>query len=296
MNTEITTVDETQIVNIEDQAMSPEMLVRQVKLIQDVMKSVMKEGEHYGVIPGCGDKPSLLQPGAQKLGSTFRFAPYYHVTNTEMPNGHREYEIITTLEHIPTGKKVGQGVGSCSTMESKYRYRSAERVCPECGATAIIKGKKEFGGGWLCWKKKDGCGEKFKDGDTSIESQETGKVEYDNPADYYNTVLKMAKKRSHVDSILTSTAASDIFTQDIEDLPTVTPAAVVETKQPQAQKTLEDQFNELAGKASSIRDWDKIGEFLNKYKAPKGLLDKYKESYDLWVETHAPQPEDDLPF
>jgi hypothetical protein len=31
----------------------------------------------------------------------------------------------------------------------------------------------------------------------------------------------MAKKRAHVDAILTATAASDIFTQDIEDMPEV---------------------------------------------------------------------------
>ncbi len=39
-----------------------------------------------------------------------------------------------------------------------------------------------------------------------------------NPADYYNTVLKMAKKRAMVDATITATACSDIFTQDIEDL------------------------------------------------------------------------------
>jgi len=50
-------------------------------------------------------------------------------------------------------------------------------------------------------------------------------VEHDNPADYYNTVLKMAKKRAHVDAILTATAASDIFTQDVEDMPEVIPGA-----------------------------------------------------------------------
>ena len=33
-----------------------------------------------------------------------------------------------------------------------------------------------------------------------------------------NTVLKMAKKRSYVDSILTATHASRVFTQDIEDI------------------------------------------------------------------------------
>jgi hypothetical protein len=39
------------------------------------------------------------------------------------------------------------------------------------------------------------------------------------PADLANTILKMAKKRALIDAVLTATAASDIFTQDIEDLP-----------------------------------------------------------------------------
>ena len=34
------------------------------------------------------------------------------------------------------------------------------------------------------------------------------KVETDNPADHYNTVLKMAKKRALVDAVLTTTAAA----------------------------------------------------------------------------------------
>ena len=33
-----------------------------------------------------------------------------------------------------------------------------------------------------------------------------------------NTVLKMAKKRSYVDAILTACHASGVFTQDIEDI------------------------------------------------------------------------------
>lgn len=35
-------------------------------------------------------------------------------------------------------------------------------TCPDCGASAIIKGKAEFGGGYLCWKKEGGCGAKFQ--------------------------------------------------------------------------------------------------------------------------------------
>lgn len=40
-------------------------------------------------------------------------------------------------------------------------------VCPECGnAGAIIKGRPEYGGGWLCFKKKGGCGAQFRDDDS----------------------------------------------------------------------------------------------------------------------------------
>jgi len=205
-------------VNFEEHAMTPERIRSQVNLIQEVMRGVMKEGEHYGVIPGCGDKPSLLKSGAEKLSTTFRLAPSYNIEKTDLPNGHREYEVICTLTHINSGVEVGQGVGSCTTMESKYRYRKGEQKCPKCGKEAIIKGKKEYGGGWLCYQKKGGCGAKFQDGDPAIENQNMGRIEHDNPADYFNTVFKMAKKRAYVDAVITSTAASDFFTQDIEDM------------------------------------------------------------------------------
>jgi len=42
----------------------------------------------------------------------------------------------------------------------------------------------------------------------------------------------MAKKRAHVDAILTATAASDIFTQDVEDMPEVIPGAKKEEPKP----------------------------------------------------------------
>lgn len=38
-----------------------------------------------------------------------------------------------------------------------------------------------------------------------------------NPLANANTILKMAKKRSHVDAILTGLGASNVFTQDLED-------------------------------------------------------------------------------
>ena len=40
------------------------------------------------------------------------------------------------------------------------------------------------------------------------------RIEHDNPADYYNTVKKIGKKRAYNDAVLTATAASDIFMPD----------------------------------------------------------------------------------
>jgi hypothetical protein len=190
----------------------------QVGKIQSLMADVMHEGEHYGASFPGDKKKNLLKPGADKLCMVFRLAPEFEVARDDLPGGHREYRIKTILRNTVTGQIAGQGLGSCSTMESKYRWRIEAKRCPLCGKEAIIKGKEEYGGGWLCYKKKGGCGETFADDDPQITSQITGKVENTDIADTYNTVLKIAKKRSYVDATITVTAASDIFAQDAEDI------------------------------------------------------------------------------
>jgi hypothetical protein len=113
---------------------------------------------------------------------------------------------------------LGTGLGSCSTFESRYRWRQAQRLCPQCRQAAIIKGKQEYGGGWLCFKNKGGCGAKFNDNDPNIISQEVGRVENPDIADAKNTVLKMAKKRAKIDAVIGVTRSAGMFTQDMEDL------------------------------------------------------------------------------
>ena len=113
---------------------------------------------------------------------------------------------------------VAEADGSCNSWEKKYRFRSGERICPECAATAIIKGRPEYGGGWLCYRGKGGCGAKWSDGDTVIEQQHTSPVRHDNPADLVNTIQKMAQKRALIAATLLAVNASEFFTQDVEDL------------------------------------------------------------------------------
>jgi hypothetical protein len=202
-----------------------EDVVAQVTKIQRVMEATMKAGDHYGVIPGT-DKPTLLKPGAEKLCLTFRLDPQYEVTPTS-DGAHLTVMSRCTLYHIPTGNRMGSGMGSCSTKESKYAYRKAARVCPVCGKDTIIRGKAEYGGGWLCFKKQGGCGAKYGDLDADITNQATGRVPNPDLPDQYNTVLKMANKRSLVAAVLNVTAASDIFTQDLEDYPLDTAKPVI---------------------------------------------------------------------
>ncbi|HPA21039.1 MAG TPA: hypothetical protein PLU30_25045 [Verrucomicrobiae bacterium] len=184
--------------------LSPAQILDQVNLIQQVMRAVMRDGEHFGKIPGCGDKPTLLKPGAEKLAMTFRLRPEFAVEVIDLPRGHREVRVVCTLR-TANGSVLGQGVGSCSTMESKYRYRSEStgREVPKAywaSRDANLLGGPEF------------SAKKF-DGRWVI----VHRVESNDLADAYNTILKMSKKRALVDAVITATAASDIFTQDVED-------------------------------------------------------------------------------
>lgn len=197
-----------QTIELADYAMSVNSMLRQVKVIQDTLNTVMKEGEHYGKIPGCGPKPTLLKPGAEKISATFHLAPSYEIVTTDFVNGHREYQVTCTLKHTITGFEVGQGVGSCSTMESKYRFRTRD-------IDTGLPIPKDYRDNKGAYREQGYKATKIGDKWAWVKSERT---EHDNPADYYNTCLKMAKKRAHVDAVLTATAASDIFTQDIEEL------------------------------------------------------------------------------
>lgn len=203
----------------EVQPVSTDSLIKQVQAIQHAMKSVMEDGVHYGKIPGCGDKPALLKPGAEKIGLMFRLGAHFDVQYIDLHGGHREIKVICTLKSIQNGQVIGQGVGSCSTMESKYRYAGSEAELTSVQVPKdfwknrdvellVAAMDNSFPAKMLTTKKVDGAW---------LIAIKGEKAERKDLADVYNTILKMAKKRAHVDAIITATAAGDIFTQDIED-------------------------------------------------------------------------------
>ena len=171
----------------------------QVRLIQQVMESVMKgpskenpNGVHYGVIPGT-DKPTLLKAGAEVLMSTFRIAVDPQIEDLSSSDEIR-YRIRCIGTHQTSGTVLGAGIGECSSNEEKYKWKRCYND-KEFAATADDRKRIKYG----------------KDYDVKQIRTE--------PADVANTILKMAKKRALVDFTLTALAASDIFAQDLEDLP-----------------------------------------------------------------------------
>lgn len=255
-------------------------VLAQVEKIQTLMQKAMKENEHYGKIPGT-PKPTLLKAGAEKLCLMFRLDPQYEITETRDGN-HLTITSRCTLYHVTSGLRMGSGMGSCSTRESKYAYRKGERTCPTCGNESIIKGKQQFGGGWLCWPKRDGCGAKFSDGDKSIEDQNTDRVENPDIADVYNTVLKMSNKRALVAGVLNVTAASDIFTQDLEDIGearrSIEPSEDARTITPAEVLTLTDRLQAMAVESEKFLEFFKVQSetelTFGQYKRAMTILDQ----------------------
>src|SRR6185437_15053235 len=164
---------------------------------QRFVRMYLHEDEDYGKIPGT-PKPTLYKPGADKLCDIYGLADTYVVTNRteDWERNLFDYEIECRLISKRTGQLVSSGFGSCNSFEAKYHWREQKRKCPKCGKETIIKGRADYGGGWVCWSKPgkaDGCGAKFMDGDKSIEGQSVARVVNEDLPDQKNTILKMAK-------------------------------------------------------------------------------------------------------
>jgi hypothetical protein len=179
-----------------------------IRRFQTLVHANMIEGHDYGTIPGT-QKPTLLKPGAEKIIKLFTPAliPEYEVAATEdWERPFFNYQVTCRLSLFGSDPKifVDMGMGSCNSMESKYRWRW---VWPTDLSDEEKKG--------LVHRTVKGGGRQYRIPNDDIYSQ-------------VNTLLKMAKKRSLVDAALSAGRLSDLFTQDIEDIPNLvleTPAS-----------------------------------------------------------------------
>lgn len=231
--------------------MSIAAMTERINAIQTVTRNKMIQDVHYGIIPGT-QKPTLYKAGSEMLLTMFSVGPQVSVEDLSTPD-RIKYRVIVTGVHTPTGAAIGQGVGECSSGEEKYKWRNA--ICDEeWDATPESQRRVKWS---KSYNKQRGAYEFFQ-------SKQVRTV----PDDLGNTVLKMAKKRAQIDMTLTALGVSDLFNQDIEDLPAelrqgaadeqggsaaTTGATLVEHAGMKAAKTAQ----ELAKIMSSLQQADK---------------------------------------
>lgn len=208
MTTELVTQD---VRPIEVMKLTAAEIRADVNLIQQVLKAVMKKDVHYGVIPGT-PKPTLYKPGAEKILSTFRLNAEPLIEDLSSPDEIR-YRIRIRVTHQVTKLEIGWGVGECSSDETKYKW--VKPVCNEEYDETPEDRRREK---WM----------KGKDGKPNYKQKQIRP----NLKDVANTILKMSKKRGLVDATLTCTGASDVFDQDIEDMPENLRQNVADSKLP----------------------------------------------------------------
>lgn len=187
--------------------------------IQKFVRDSFVEKVDYDVIPGTSKNKTLLKPGAEKIALFFDARPSYRiVTTTEFGGGHVEHIVKCEFVEFGTNEIVGEGDGSCSTMEKKYRWRSA----------AAEPTDKPVPREYWDLKKEDGRaaqkllgGPDFTamkvDGKWMIARKSGEKTENPDIFDERNTVLKMAEKRACVAAGLAAGCLSGYFTQDMEE-------------------------------------------------------------------------------
>lgn len=190
---------ETDVDNLQSMASRLATMKNKLDIVQQFFREVMVSDVDYGIIPGT-PKPTLYKSGAEKLCELYGFAIEIADKREErdFKTGFYLAEVTVRLRHRATGQVVAEGVGEANVYEAKYRWRwVGERDLPR-GIDKENLLSKEFsnrdGGKWSKYR-----------------------LENADLFDQWNTVLKMAKKRSLVDATLSATRSSGIFSQSEDD-------------------------------------------------------------------------------
>ncbi len=224
------------------------------RILQEFKDAVLRPNVDYGAVPGTGEKPTLLQPGAQKLCVFFGLhAEFDFVEREEDWMGARHggepfFRYLIRCRLITEdGREAGQSYSDINSWEARYRWRWVEEVdLPsefdpgvlrrkasflEEYAFAIEAGKTDGKYGkpptyWQMWRqaiqdrRATPVMRSSKDG-RQIEAFRLESCRYRIPNEdifsQINSLIKIGQKRSLVGATLNGTGASEFFTQDLDD-------------------------------------------------------------------------------
>jgi len=192
-------------------------LTEQRKLFFKFVQSQLRPNIDAGTIPGT-DKPSLYKPGAEKLARLFGLGVKYRRTGETFDRDKNfasfTYKASVFLLRNPE-VVIAECEGICNSQEKKYKERKI-------------------------YETKNGRRECVGTEATPI-------------CDVLNTLMKMAQKRAYVGAILMATAASDFFTQDVEDDDDAAALGLDPDKKPASRPAV------IIPKATSAKSSDQAG-------------------------------------
>lgn len=255
----------------------------QIAVIRTLLSDHMQEGEDYGKIPGI-EKPTLLKPGGEKIMLLFNSYAEYEEDMVDLGNGHREYKIKARITSRDTGKILAVGIGSCSTMEKKYRYRN-EKI-----ATTIPVPKSYWDKSKSADQKKDILRQHYSGDASKLGTLKTDAgwvicelVDGENPdiADSYNVCYKIAKKRAMIDGVISTGTCSHLFTQDLDDMQPTNPEVVTPKVEPVKPKLIYSYYVDELDDVDKKAIWAEAKTLCGEYKdgllwTSVGLSNKWK--------------------
>jgi hypothetical protein len=223
-----------------------------IQHFQSLVQSNLIQDTDYGIIPGV-KKPSLYQPGAEKIAKLLELAEYYDIEKIEdWDKGFFYYLIKCTLKMIGTDIVISTGLGSANSKEPKWAYRW---VWPNEVPVGMDKTK-------MVSRKLKSGGYQYR-----LNNEEIYEI--------VNTILKIGKKRAFIDAVKSAGRLSNLFTQDIEDI-----GSIVEDNAEGKEEPPDEPKGELGNcpecKKPMVMKSGRYGEFLAcsgypqcQYKPPK---------------------------
>lgn len=224
------------------------------------VREIMVDSIDFGTVPGT-DKPTLKKPGAEKLTTFFGLTPVFEDVGSiaQWDGGEPLFFYRYKCKLYRGDMLIGEGIGSCNSRESKYRWRWVNlddiphHIDPQAcmvRTSSLVEfefaiNKRETGGKygkpesyWNNFEAAIKSGEarqikrKIKSGEERP-AWEIATTVYRIPNEdifsQINTIDKMAQKRALVAAVLIGVNASEFFTQDLEDLETVEYSPIIET-------------------------------------------------------------------
>ena len=194
----------------------------------------LQKGIDHGTLPGT-TKPSLWQPGAQKLNNIFGFYGVFTLTkeSEDWEDGVFVYRHKCEIFSKRGNTKQAECEATCSSMESKYRYRWINASPDEKKRADQLK--EEEGYKWRKVKGKPVFQKRILNPDRR---------------DLSNTIIRMSQKRAYVGATISATRAADIFSYDLEALEQEEQTAEgPEIRGKPTKEEVEEEINTLFGTA-----------------------------------------------